>query len=218
MLKAVIFDLDGTLTDSDKVHFQVFKTLFAQHNIEIDETIYREKISGRQNAAVLADFLPHLSRAKGEVFSAHKEETFRHLAEGKLEPLPGLLELLSKLKKLGLAMAVVTNAPSENAAFMLSELWLTEVFYPIILSEDLPRGKPDPLPYQTALEQLGITAAEAIVFEDSLTGIRSATGAGIKTIGITTTLEAKSLMAAGAVSAIADFTDPLVDTYLQPLL
>ncbi len=215
MLKAVIFDLDGTLTDSDKVHFQVFQEFFSQHGIELDQALYREKISGRQNAAILKDLLPQLSAAKKEAFINQKEETFRFLAEGQLEPLPGLLSLLSQIKKRGLAAAVVTNAPSENAAFMLSELWLTEAFNPVVIGDELPRGKPDPLPYQTALERLGITADEAIVFEDSKAGICSAVGAGIKTIGMTTTHDAQSLLSAGAVQAIADFTDPYIQTLLQ---
>jgi HAD superfamily hydrolase (TIGR01509 family) len=214
MLKAVIFDLDGTLTDSDKVHFQVFQEFFSQHGIALDPASYREKISGRQNAAILADFLPQLSAAEKESFIVNKEETFRFLAEGQLEPLPGLLSLLSQIKKQGLAAAVVTNAPPENAAFMLSELWLTEAFNPIVIGDELPRGKPDPLPYQTALDKLGIRAEEAIVFEDSTAGIRSATGAGIKTIGMTTTHSAELLIEAGAAAAIADFTDPYIQTLL----
>jgi HAD superfamily hydrolase (TIGR01509 family) len=212
MLKAVIFDLDGTLTDSDRVHFQVFQEFFSQHNIELDRATYREKISGRQNIAILNDLLPKLSKAAKVAFIKNKEETFRFLAEGQLEPLPGLLSLLSQLKKQGLAAAVVTNAPPENAAFMLSELWLTEAFNPVVISDELPRGKPDPLPYQTALNRLGVSADEAIVFEDSTAGICSAVGAGIKTIGVTTTHDAQSLISAGAVRAIADFTDPYVQT------
>ncbi|MGB3298227.1 MAG: HAD family phosphatase [Phormidesmis sp.] len=214
MLKAIIFDLDGTLTDSDRVHFRVFQEIFARHGIELDKKSYREKISGRQNAAILIDFLPDLPAAESEAFSARKEATFRALAAGNLEPLPGLLDLLSQLKKQGLAAAVVTNAPPENAAFMLSELWLSEAFHPIIIGDELPRGKPDPLPYQTALDKLGITADEAIAFEDSRAGITSATAAGIKTIGMTTTHPSEELIAAGAARTVADFTDPYIQTLL----
>ena len=214
MLKAIIFDLDGTLTDSDRVHFQVFQAFFAQHGIDLNKVLYREKISGRQNIAILADFLPQLLALEAKAFSDSKEETFRALAAGNLEPLAGLLALLVQIKKQGIAAAVVTNAPPENAAFMLSELRLTEAFSPIIIGDELPRGKPDPLPYQTALDKLGITAAEAIAFEDSRAGITSAVGAGIKTIGVTTTHKAEELIAAGASHTVADFTDP----YIQALL
>lgn len=215
MLKAVIFDLDGTLTNSDKVHFQVFQDFFAKHGIELNQSLYKTKVSGRQNADILADFLPDLPKQEAEAFSDRKEATFRQIAKGQIEPLPGLLPLLNQIQTQKLATAVVTNAPSENAAFMLSELNLTSTFKPIIIAEDLPRGKPDPLPYQTALDQLGIAAPEAIVFEDSPSGIRAATRAGIKTIGIATTHSEQDLLALGVDRAIADFTDPYVQTLLN---
>ncbi|PZO50214.1 MAG: hydrolase [Phormidesmis priestleyi] len=206
MLKAVIFDLDGTLTDSDKVHFQVFQEIFAQKGMVIDEALYRQKISGRQNAALVADFFPDLSAADTAAFSIGKEATFRSLAQGQLTPLPGLMDLLTQIQQRRLAIAVVTNAPNENAVFMLSELGLADTFSPVIMADDLPRGKPDPLPYQTALDHLEIMANEAIAFEDSCTGIRAAVAAGIITIGIMTTHSRSELMAAGATGAIADFT------------
>ncbi|MEM8503574.1 MAG: HAD family phosphatase [Cyanobacteria bacterium P01_D01_bin.1] len=215
MLKAVIFDLDGTLTDSDKVHFQVFQELFAQRNIEIDKALYKEKISGRQNSAIVKDFFPEMSEAEGEAFSADKEALFRTRAKGALKPLPGLMELLSKLEVKGLAAAVVTNAPPKNANFMLETLGLEKRFDPVVTADDLPRGKPDPLPYQTALDLLGIEARKAVVFEDSTAGIRSAVGAGIVTIGVMTTHTEADLVAAGAQRTVSDFSDPYIQTLLQ---
>ncbi len=215
MLKAVIFDLDGTLTDSDKVHFQVFQALFAKRDMDIDKALYKKKISGRQNSAIVADFFPEMSAAEGEAFSADKEALFRTRAKGLLEPLPGLTDFLAAIQKGGLAAAVVTNAPPKNASFMLDTLGLSERFDPVVIADELPRGKPDPLPYQTALDRLGITAKEAVVFEDSTAGIRSAVGAGIVTIGVMTTHEQSDLVAVGAQRAIADFRDPYVQTLLQ---
>ena len=215
MLKAVIFDLDGTLTNSDKVHFQVFQDFFARHSIALDRTLYKEKVSGRQNVAILADFLPHLPKSEAEAFSDRKEATFRQLAKGQITPIPGLLTLLAQIQNKNLASAVVTNAPPENALFMLSELNLSSTFNLVVIADELPRGKPDPLPYQTALDKLGIVASEAIAFEDSSAGIRSATAAGIHTVGLTTTLTAAELLALGAERAIADFTDPYVQTLLK---
>jgi HAD superfamily hydrolase (TIGR01509 family) len=215
MLKAVIFDLDGTLTDSDRVHYQVFKEIFAPLGVALDPALYREKISGRQNAAVVADFFPKMSVAAGETFSADKEAAFRTLARDVLKPLPGLLDLLEQIKRQGLFAAVVTNAPRENAAFMLEVLGLNAAFDPVILGDDLPRGKPDPLPYQTALERLGIVASEAIAFEDSRPGICSAVGAGILTVGLMTTHAAAELTAAGAAAAVADFRDPYIQNILR---
>ncbi|MEM9091151.1 MAG: HAD family phosphatase [Cyanobacteria bacterium P01_F01_bin.53] len=214
MLKAIIFDLDGTLTDSDKFHFQVFKNFFALHGISLDRSLYRQKITGSQNIAILAEFLPHISTTAGKVFSAEKEESFRRLAKGQITPLPGLMTFLQKIQARGLPAAVVTNAPTENTAFMLGELGLSNRFHPVIIGDDLPRGKPDPLPYQTALNRLGLRPEEAIAFEDSRAGIRSAVGAGLKTIGMTTTHTSEELLEVGVARTIADFTDPFIQNLL----
>jgi beta-phosphoglucomutase len=78
----------------------------------------------------------------------------------------------------------------------------------LVLGDELPRGKPDPLPYTRALEILGSTAAHAMAFEDSASGVRSAAGAGVDTVGLTTGLAKERLTAAGAVGAVPDFADP----------
>ena len=140
MIKAVLFDLDGTLTDSDKVHFKVFQDIFAEYGIPLDKARYKQKISGRQNAAIMAEFFPALSVAEGEAFSVEKEATFRQKAKGLLTPLPGLMCLLDQIEAKGLFAAVVTNAPSENAFFMLDTLNLRDRFEPIIIADTLPRG------------------------------------------------------------------------------
>jgi len=211
-LKAIIFDLDGTLTDSDKVHYQVFQTLLEQRGITLNKTLYKEKISGRQNTAIMADFFPEMSAAEAQAFSEQKEATFREAAKHQLQPLPGLLDFIARIQQQNWAIAVVTNAPTKNAIFMLETLGLSKTFNPVVIGDELPRGKPDPLPYQTALNKLTIAADEAITFEDSVTGIRSAVGAGIHTIGITTTHSPNVLIDSGASSAIADFTDPHIAT------
>ncbi|MEO0869584.1 MAG: HAD-IA family hydrolase [Cyanobacteria bacterium J06642_11] len=84
----------------------------------------------------------------------------------------------------------------------------------MIIADDLPKGKPDPLPYQTALNRLAITAAEALVFEDSPTGVRAAVAAGIPTIGITSSHSHDVLTRLGAIFTITDYTDNQLNTYL----
>lgn len=207
MLQAVIFDLDGTLTTSDDIHFQVWKEVLADYAIDLDEDLYRQRISGRQNPAIVADLLPQLSPAEGEQLGHDKEAAFRQLAANQLQPLPGVLELIQWIQGQDLKTAVVTNAPPDNARFMLQALGFSQTFDRVIIADDLPRGKPDPLPYQEALRQLAIAADQAVAFEDSPAGIRSALGAGLLTVGIASTHAIADLEALGVKFAIADFTD-----------
>ncbi|HYC02180.1 MAG TPA: HAD family phosphatase [Azospirillaceae bacterium] len=203
--KALVFDLDGTLADTDPVHFETYRTLLRGHGMQIDEAFYRARISGRSNAAALADLFPHLNAAEHARIADEKEAAFRAAATA-MVPLAGLVALLDWAEARGVKVALVTNAPRANAAHMLDVLGLAGRFPVQVLGEELPRAKPDPLPYVTALQRLGVAAGEAVAFEDSVPGIRSAVGAGIWTAGLTTGQTPETLLGAGAAIAIPDFT------------
>lgn len=213
MLKAVLFDLDGTLANTDPIHFQVWQTLLAPYGMTVDQEFYDRHISGRLNPDIVRDLLPQLSPAEGVTFSADKEAQFRTMAANQLQRMPGLSDFLHHIQQQDYATALVTNAPRSNAEFMLQTLALEGVFHPVIIADDLPKGKPDPIPYQTALNQLGLQPDEALVFEDSPTGVRAATAAGIPTIGVTSTHSNATLCQLGAIFTIADFTDDRLLAY-----
>lgn len=216
MLSAILFDLDGTIVNTDPIHFQAWQQMLASYNIEIDESFYKSRISGRLNPEIVKDILPQLSPAAGEKFADDKEALFREMAKH-LKPLSGFFELLEWTELHQLKRALVTNAPRLNAEFMLEVLEIKEAFDTIVLAEECVAGKPDPAPYQAALDQLGITAQAAIALEDSPSGIRSAVGAGLKTIGIASTHDPKVLLEVGAFIAIPDFTDLQLWTLLNAI-
>src|SRR3954451_9000797 len=114
MLKALIFDMDGTLVHSDPVHLRAFATILAPEGLSIDEETYRSTIIGRTNDAIFASLLPHRSVAEHEDFADRKEAAFRDLASD-LRPLEGLMDLLDWAKGKGIKLALVTNAPRLNA-------------------------------------------------------------------------------------------------------
>lgn len=207
MLSALLFDLDGTIANTDPIHKVVWTNLLVPHGHVVDDAFYQRHISGRLNPDIVRDLLPHLTPDQEPAFSQAKEAHFRDAARH-LQPTPGLLPLLAWGRQQGLPMAVVTNAPRANAEFMLDLLQLNPWFDTVVIAADLPRGKPDPLPYQTALQQLGVGAKGAVAFEDSITGMRSAVEAGLTTVGITSTHDPADLLAVGATIAVADFTDP----------
>lgn len=207
MLQAILFDLDGTLANTDPIHFLIWRRLLQDYGLDIDEPFYQEHISGRLNSDIVQDLLPQLSPAEMEQFSLDKEACFRETAQGQLRPLPGLPPLIEWMQRRGMRSAVVTNAPRPNAEFMLQTLKLDQTFDVVIMSGDLPVGKPDPLPYQEALRQLDLTPEQVVVFEDSPSGLRAAVAAGILTIGIASTHPPEKLYELGAKLVVADFTD-----------
>ena len=136
-----------------------------------------------------------------------KEALFRRIA-GRLDPIAGLETLLARAHGHRLAAAVVTNGPRSNLDHMLAVLGLSGRFDITIAREDVVRGKPDPMPsHLAALSRLGLAAADALAFEDSPAGIRSAKAAGLYTFGLTTGQPPAVLAAAGADRIIADFRD-----------
>ncbi|MBW4518603.1 MAG: HAD-IA family hydrolase [Scytolyngbya sp. HA4215-MV1] len=214
MLKAILYDLDGTLANTDPLHYQIWYDLLKEFGLEIDETFYKNRLSGRLNPAIIEDLLPQLSPQEAEEFAEHKEALFRQRVTT-LPATPGLHLLMAWAVEQGLKQAVVTNAPSQNAWFMLDALHLRDCFDRVIIAQDIGIGKPDPAPYQWALKDFGITATEAIAFEDSPSGMRSAVAAGIATVGITTTQEPSLLHNLGAMLTIEDFTQSALWTWLE---
>ncbi|MEH2211500.1 HAD family hydrolase [Nostoc sp.] len=217
MLAAILFDLDGTIVNTDPIHYRAWREMLLNYSIEIDETFYKSRISGRLNPEIVKDILPQLSAAEGQQFADEKEALFRKLAPH-LKPLNGFSELLAWTETHQLKRALVTNAPRLNAEFMLEVLGIKEAFHTVVLADDCIAGKPDPVPYQVALNKLGITAEEAIALEDSPSGIRSAVGADIRTIGIASTHDPQILQSIGAFMAIPDFTDLQLWTFLNSLI
>jgi HAD superfamily hydrolase (TIGR01509 family) len=207
VLKALIFDMDGTLADSDPVHCAAFAEMLSPHGITVDEAFYRDRISGRSNSIIFSALFPDHPSTERDRMADEKEALFRRMATD-LAPLAGLADLLDFAESRDLRLGVVTNAPRLNLAHMLQALGLEARFAVQVSGEDVARAKPDPLPYLKAMEQLRVTADEAIAFEDSPSGLRAAKTAGLFTFGILTGQSAEALVAAGADAAIPDFRDP----------
>lgn len=214
MLSALLFDLDGTLVNTDPIHFVAWQKMLSRYGIDIDESFYQKNISGRLNPEILADILPQLSPQEAVEFADEKEAMFREMAPS-LQRLPGLTELLAWTDTHNIKRGLVTNAPRANAYFMLEVLGLGAAFELIVLAEDEEKAKPDPTPYRVAAQRLGVSVENAIALEDSPSGIRSAVGAGIKTIGIASTHDPEKLCEIGACMAIPDFTDLRLWTFLD---
>jgi HAD superfamily hydrolase (TIGR01509 family) len=206
MKTALLFDLDGTLVDTDALHLTAFQSVLAAHGVALTKAQYVEKIMGSSNALIGAAFLPHLPPADRDAVLAAKEAAFRAML-GELKPVAGIMALLDYADAAGIRCAVVTNAPRANAEVVLRALGLAGRLPMQIIGSELARSKPDPLPYLTGVEATGAVAAHSVAFEDSLSGLRAAVGAGLAVVGLTTTLDEATLKRAGATIAAADFTD-----------
>jgi len=210
----LLFDIDGTLVDTDKVHIVAFNEILSRFGIDVDEETYRHRISGRMNNDVLADLLPHVSVSDHIKIGQEKEALFRSMI-GDMEPLAGLMDLLDWADAAGLRYAAVTNAPKENAELVLKSLQATERFSAVILSDELDHAKPHPLPYLTGLSRLDGDGARSVAFEDSKSGVTSASAAGLGVIGLTTSLDGATLQSFGAHLTAPDYHDEELHRFIK---
>ena len=206
MYRALLFDLDGTIAETDSLHLPTWVDALQPHGVEVDEEFYRDRISGRNTAEIVRELLPDLTDEQGRSIGDAKEASFRERAS-ELEPLPGLVDFVERGRKRGMRIALVTNAPEENVEAILPALKLRGLFDVVVLADEVEAVKPDPAPYKAALERTGVPAERALAFEDSVSGIVSSVAAGIPTVGITSSQNPKRLIGAGAFTTAEDFTD-----------
>jgi len=214
LYRVLLFDLDGTIAETDSLHLPTWVDALQPYGVEVDEEFYRDRISGRNTAEIVRELLPDLTDEQGRSIGHAKEASFRERAS-ELKPLPGLVDFVERGRKRGMWIALVTNAPEENVETILLALKLRDFFDVVVLADEVEAVKPDPAPYRTALEKTGAPAEVALAFEDSVSGISSSVAAGIPTVGIASSQDPKKLLGAGAFMTAQDFTDPRLRALIE---
>ncbi|CAJ1356707.1 unnamed protein product [Effrenium voratum] len=209
--EALLFDIDGTLADTDPVHFQTFVDVLKEEGfnsgVPIDEDFFKQRIAGRQNRQICADLFPEWSVERADAFSNHKEATFRARAAEQLQPMTGLDLVRDWCDERALRKIAVTNAPRLNAEFILDCIGYQSWFPDLVIGDECERGKPDPCPYLTGMQRLGVRPERCIAFEDSPSGAASSVAAGVFTVGILTSQAPEKLQAAGCALLVSSFKD-----------
>jgi HAD superfamily hydrolase (TIGR01509 family) len=203
----LLFDLDGTLAQTEHLHHAAFNALLAAYGRSIDHPTFLRHVSGRSNADITAYLFPALDADERERLAHDKERWFRELAAAGVEATPGALSLIEWARAPGIATGLVTNAPRENADLMIAVLGLGAAFEVVITSADPARGKPHPDPYLAAVAALRLDPSHTLAIEDSATGIAAARAAGLDVVALATPRTAPSIAHSGAMLTIADMTD-----------
>src|SRR3954454_4295837 len=156
--KALLFDIDGTLTDTDALHLEAFNRIFAPRGEVFDHARFTRELQGFSLASIKARFLAGEPADRQDAIMDEKEAIFRRLASENIQPLPGLMALLDRADRAGVPMAAVTNAPRLNAEMMLAGLGIADRFKVVVIGDELAHGKPHPLPYLHGLHVTGASA------------------------------------------------------------
>ena len=183
-MKAYLFDLDGTLADSEVLKARALAQACASYGIEADHLIYAE-VMGKDWKAVTG----HFFKAYGfdpvfDEFNNRFRGFYLDIIEAEISETQGAMQFVLESRKAGIRVGVVSSAAAWMVEKVLSKLDLSSAFDLIITQEDVRSHKPDPEAYLLALSRLRTDAKDALVFEDSFAGLKAATSAGCRCIAV----------------------------------
>ncbi len=215
MLKAIIFDFDGVIADSEPLHWRAFMQVvkprgwafdfehYMQHYIGFDDRdAFREMF--REHDEPLSDKLLH-------DLITQKAKAFAEIVREGITALPGAVELITSASQ-ALPLAICSGALREDIDLILPGIGdgnLAECFQAVVTADDVTQSKPDPACYLEAARRLSVPAGECLAIEDTVTGLVSARDAGMKTLAVATTHPIDML--GDADCAVASLTQVTVD-------
>ncbi|OYX17467.1 MAG: hypothetical protein B7Z04_14815 [Rhodobacterales bacterium 32-66-9] len=182
--RAAIFDLDGTLVLSEPAWEEAKRRVLARLGIAVPQAVY-DAFVGRGLRGFLNEVLgPDLPDARRTDLANQIGAEADILLPQLRQAVPGAAAFVNRVAEAGLAVAVCSSSPSRHIVAALDQLGLSALIPTRVSGADLPRGKPDPLPYLETLRRLGLSPDKAFAVEDALPGVRSAHAAGLAVIGI----------------------------------
>lgn len=203
MLRAVIFDFDGVIADSEFLHYKALNKVFNLHGVHVPKNIHWEKYLGYSDIeniqAVSDDYKMNLSAEQVRDLARQKAEFFKDLVKEETAILEGVEGLIEMLRRHHIRRAVCSGAIREDIEQMLAGSDLMDAFEVIITAEDVQKGKPDPQGYLLALRELNrdqkdpIKPGDCVVIEDSHWGLAAAAAAGMHRVAVTNTYPAEQL-------------------------
>ena len=194
MIRAVVFDFDGVLADSEPLHFRAFRDILVAEGLTLTEDAYYTRYLGYDDVgafrAIAADQQRQLNEAEVTSWVARKAERLEALERGVSVLFPGAREAIARMARTG-PIAIASGALRDEIMRVLQSEQLASIFSAVVAAGDTPASKPDPAPYTKAVELLrqstgdSLRPGECVAIEDSHWGLVSAKGAGLRTVGIT---------------------------------
>lgn len=197
MISAVIFDFDGIIVDSERLHWAAFNKVMKPLGKTISWPDYIQTYIGFDDRDTFRHALHGISEKDLRFIMEKKAAAFQELLESDgAAALPGAVELIKHLSGT-LPVAICSGALRADILPILGKLGIEKAFNEIVTADDTHISKPDPAPYKLAMKKLGVTSGLAI--EDTPAGIASAKGAGLKVLSVTNSYPAEALTQADAV-------------------
>ncbi|MDR0993939.1 MAG: HAD family phosphatase [Verrucomicrobiota bacterium] len=201
-----IFDVDGTLVDSNQMHVDTWKATANRYQLPCPHPEYIGKC-GMKTVAVIQELLKWpVGAQEAERMGQEKEALYRQwIRDGGIRPIPGVLDFLHKAHTAGIRCAIGSSAPMENINACLDALHLRPFFDVVTSAEDVQRSKPAPDIYLKTAESLQAPPGDCLVFEDSPAGIQAARAASMRVIALLTSHSRQEVQQADRI--VQDFTE-----------
>ena len=210
MLRVVIFDFDGVITDSEILHFRAFNQVLGQYGIELTKQEYYKTYLGFNDADCYGKLIHQgLLKAEQEQIGnliEEKKHIYKELAKTEGKMIEGVRDILTLLEENSIPMAICSGSLLTEVEMVLEETGLRHLFEVIVSGEQVKKGKRDPEGFLLTLKRLNsnvslaqagnqndILPGECIVIEDSHWGLEAAKAAGMHTIAVTNSYEAEQL-------------------------
>ena len=193
--------MDGVLVDNSEFHQRAFAEYFESFGVKLSSGMF-----GRGSDELMRELFP--DEKSDDVLKGYalgKEAYYRKIYAPHIRPINGLVEFLDDLQKSGAQIALGSSACNENIDFTIDSLNIRKYFSVIVGSEMVERAKPAPDIYLKAAELMNVSPADCVVFEDALAGIEAARAAGMKVVGVASSMTAEDLRHTDIV--VNDFTE-----------
>ena len=212
MIKAVIFDLDGVVTDGERSRFNLLKKLLGAKGVNLTEDLFSKLVGIRTMTFLQQYFLDKLTPQELEEIYSQRISEFKNHPEKYIIPLPFIKECLQKLS-VEFRLAIGSSNKTSEIEQVLSYISIRDKFELIISSTLVQHPKPAPDIYLAAARGLGLNPDECVIIEDSPIGVRAAKAAGIKCIAVTYTTprsELEKTSAARIINNLSELTPEII--------
>ncbi|MGV8981328.1 HAD family hydrolase [Clostridium sp.] len=192
MLKAVIFDMDGVIIDSEPTHMKLENETYKKLGIEVTEEEHHSFVGATSNYMWEALKNKHkLNQTLEELIEYDRNKYFKHLNSDECEIMliDGVKELIQELHKNGVKLAIASSSPLDVIDAIAKKFNIQEYFEVFVTGDYVKRSKPEPDIFIFAAEKLGVSVENCVVIEDSHNGVLAAKKAGMKCVGINSDLE-----------------------------
>ncbi|NYZ74352.1 HAD family phosphatase [Candidatus Micrarchaeota archaeon] len=184
MIKAVLFDFDGVVVQSERLHMDSFMELLAPFGVKVSEERWYREFAGTGSRSIIKRLAKEYGIREdiGRLVEKRKKLYEDRVRNGELRETRGVKPFLNALRKRGIKAAIVSGSHSSNVSLAISTLGLDGLFDLVVSGDDVDARKPDPGPFLHAAEKLGVKPSECLVIEDSYAGCEAARRARMRLV------------------------------------